>query len=141
MADVVAIENVRVHGPLKQFPFERLRDRRFPRARKPGQPNYRPAMPMLGRTRSRCNFPFAPEDVLTLDRGAIGVDTAVNDSAGYDDPIIDQYETAEIWDAIMIVQHHRRPRVDNHPTDFVSCQLLCTIARPLKRGGIHHFLN
>ena len=96
---------------------------------------------MLNRPRSDRNFSFTPENVLTLYRRAIGIDPSMDDAACYDHSVINEHEAAEIWDAIMIVQHYRRTRVNDYPTDFVSCQLLSVAAGSFKGGRIHHFLD
>ena len=96
---------------------------------------------MLGRAGAGGDFPFTPENVLTLNGRAIGIDTAVDDAAGYDRSIINEDEATKIWDAIMIVQHYGRPRVNDDATDFISCELLSVAARALKGGGIYDLLD
>src|SRR5438270_3500701 len=98
-------------------------------------------MSMQSRTRLGRDLPFTPENVLTLYRRAIGIDAAVDDAAGYDRSIINEDEPAEIWDAIMIVQHDGRPGVNDHAADLVSRQLLRVVARALKGGGIYYLLD
>ena len=98
-------------------------------------------MTMLGRPRPRGNLPFAPEDVLTLHRCAIGVDTSVDNAAGYDRSLIHEHETAKIWDTIMVVQHHRRARMNGHSTNLVSRQFYCRATGAFEGGRIHYFLN
>ena len=110
-----------MHAAFEKFAFERLRDRRFSRAGQARQPNDRAAMSVVA-ARAACAviFPSRPENVFALDRGAIGVSAAENDSAAADSSVIDDNEAPEIGDAIVIIQHERRARLNRDAADFIA---------------------
>src|SRR2546423_11743568 len=98
-------------------------------------------MPMLRRARLRIDFSFAPENVLALDRGAIGVDAAVNDSAAAYHSVINQNETPQLRNAIMVIQDNRRPCLNGEAPDLVPSQLIGFGRASFQRRRIHHFLD
>src|SRR4030095_5074203 len=100
MADVIAIQDVRMHCSNKKFALERLRDGGFSRSGKPGQPDDSATMSVLGGARLCVDLPFAPENILALHRSAIGVNAAMNNSAAANRSIIDQDKTAQWRHAI-----------------------------------------
>src|SRR5205823_7734371 len=139
--DVVAIQNVGMHCSDKKFALERLRDGGFSRAGKAGQPDDNAPMSMLSGARLRVDLPFAPENVFALDRGAIGVNAAVNGSAGADHAIVDQNKTAQWWNAIMVIQNDWGARLNGQPADLVARQLLGLGRASLEGGRIHHLIE
>src|SRR5438477_3290225 len=112
MPDVVTVEHVGMHCPDEKFSLKRLRDGGFARAGKPGEPDDYSAMSMLCSTRLRGDFSFAPENILALDRAAIGVNAAVTDPAAANHPVIDQNKATEWWKTIVVIQHNRRTRLN-----------------------------
>src|SRR4029077_11573629 len=112
MPDVVTVEDIGMHCPDEKFSLKRLRDGGFARAGKPGEPDDRSAMSMLPSARLRGDFSFTPENVLALDRAAIGVDAPVNDPAAANHPVVHQNKATEWWKAIVVIQHDRRTRLN-----------------------------
>src|SRR6478672_8051850 len=130
-----------MHCSNKKFALERLRDGGFSRSGKSGQPNDSATMSMLGGARLCVDLPFAPENIFALDRSAIGVDAAVNDSATADHPVIDEHKTTKLWNAIVIIQHDRRTRLNGQAADFVAPKLIGLCRAPFERRRIHHFIE
>src|SRR5437879_3480616 len=92
-------------------------------------------MPAPRRTRTRCDLSFDPENIFALRNRAIGVNAAKNRPAAADLAVIDNYESPELWNAIMIVDHQRPARLNSEPAHFVSFQLLALACRAGGRRG------
>ena len=108
MPDVVAVEHIRMHAAMEQVALERLRESRFAGARKPGEPNDRPAMITPQRARTRRNFSLGPKNILALCDLPVGINAAENRAAAADFSIVHNNEPAKIRDAIMVV-HYQWP--------------------------------
>ena len=62
-------------------------------------------MPASYGTMAGCNFSFSPKDIFTLCNLPVGIDAAENGTSSTNLPIISNYKSAEIRDAVMIVDH------------------------------------
>ena len=69
-------------------------------------------MPHLRGPFPSCDFFLSPKDVLALGHGAIGVDAAENRASAANVAVIRDNEPAEIGDAIVIIHHQRRSRLN-----------------------------
>src|SRR5438105_15236753 len=78
---------------------------------------------------ARGDLPFDPENIFALRNGAIGVNAAKNRPAAANLTVIDNYESPELWNAIVIVHHQRATRLNREPSHFVSFQLLALACR------------
>src|SRR5205814_10575755 len=98
-------------------------------------------MSMLCGTRLRGDFSFAPENILALDRAAIGVNSPMNNPAAADRSVIDQDKATERWNAIVIIQHNRGARLNRQAADFVTRELIGLCRAPFESRGIHELIE
>src|SRR4029453_7856106 len=110
MPDVVTVQHVCVHGTMEQLALERLSNGRFSSSGKAGQPNNRTAMAAAHRTLARSNLSLGPKDILALRSFSVGINAAENRAATADPPVVHDNKSAQIWDAIMIINKRSEER-------------------------------
>src|SRR5918996_2723495 len=120
MPDVVTIQDIGMHGALEQLSLECLGNGRFSSTGEPGQPKDRSAM-----TASQCalaggNFSLGPKNILALGSFPVGINTAENRAATADPSVVHDNKSAEIRDAIMIVDNEWAPGLNCQSANLVS---------------------
>src|SRR4030095_3925433 len=98
-------------------------------------------MSMLGGTRLRVDFSFAPENILALDRAAIGINTAVNNPAAANYSVIHQNKATEWWQAVVFIQHNRSTCLNRKAANLIARELIGLGRVPFEGRGIHHLIK
>src|ERR1700746_2918911 len=122
-----------MHGALEQLALKRLRNCRFPSAGQPGEPHNRAAMPAAYGTMAGGNFSFGPKNVFALCNLPVGIDAAENDTSSANLVVIDDCKSAEIRDAVMIVDHEWTAGLNRQPPDLISLHLFALVDLCLER--------
>src|SRR5579884_1749703 len=105
----------------KQLALERAGQSRFARAGEPCEPNDRAAMSHPQGAIARGDFTFHPEDIFALGLGAaIGINAAADGAAAADAPVIDDHESAQRRDALVIIHYQRAAGLNRDPADFIA---------------------
>src|SRR5437879_5323063 len=113
MTDVIAVKHIGVHSAMEQLTFKRLRNGRFSSARKAGEPNDRLAMSAPNRAFRSGNFSLSPKNIFALRNSSVRINSAKHCAASTDLPVVHDYESTEIRNAIMLVNYERAPSLDN----------------------------
>src|SRR6266508_5004903 len=141
MPDVVTIQHVCMHGTMEQLALERLGNGRFPRPREAGQPNDCSAMADAHYAFASGNFSFGPKNVFALRSFSVGIDAAENRAATADPPIVHDNKSAQIRDAIMVVDDEWAASLNCQSANLIALQLFASVALRLERRGIRRLLD
>src|SRR5438094_10583139 len=101
MADVVTVEHVGMHAAMEQVALDRLRESRFPGARKAREPKDRTAMTTPPSTLSCRNFSLGPETSIALCNLPVGIKTSENCAAATDLSLFHNHESTDVRHALM----------------------------------------
>ena len=112
MADVVPVEHVGMHAAMEQVALDRLRESRFPGARKAREPNDRTVMTTPPGTLTCRNFSLCPENIFALCNLPVGINPSENCAAAADFSLFHNDESPEVRDAIMVIHDQGSARLN-----------------------------